>query len=250
MILKKRIQSYIDKVKNNPYFNDAMKMQNINSQEFSSRYYFGVGEQSRQYYIYKNLLKWIPSFEFEGAVNVGFYEFTYKAYIGMPKYLYDRGFKSYIWINANRYPKDYYNTDWQRIELNGSEKDLDKVVREHLLKYFHPQGCLAYYQWWRNCTLKDAYSYTKMAIQGKVNFTFGELDEDKIRRIFEKRFNVKSYISIKDTVKAINGHGRYEQLTTFYGFDCSFMETFDGDIDDIFEAIEENNPSEANVIYF
>lgn len=250
MVLEKRIQSYIDKVKNNPYFNEAIKMQNIDSETYGKKYYFNVGGQSRNYYIYKKLLKQIPCFEFSGAVNVGFYEFTYKVYVGMPKYLYDRGFESYIWINSDRYPRDYYNTGWQRIELTGSEKDLDKVVRDHLLKYFHPQGLLAYYQWRRNCTLEDTYFYTKRAIQAKVNFTFGELDEDKIRHIFEKRFNVKSYISIQETVKAINRRGRYNELTTFYSTDYSFMDYFDGDIDDIFEAIEENNPSEKNVVYF
>jgi len=246
-----RLQSMIDKVLNCPYFQKAIELQNIPSEDYSTKWWHRCnGGTARLWLAYKSAYKHAKLFEQKGTITVGLYEFTYSLRIGLSSYLYDKGIVCRIHIHTpDRYPRELYGTNWQTAPITGSETDIHKTVYNHLLKYFWSDGVLSTIQYNRNCTKQDALYFLKEYIKARYFINNGELSEAKIQSWVLKRFNIKSYVSIKETARIVNLIGKQDETKEIFKMDFSFMDTFDGDIDEIENEMYKNNPYNNKTIY-
>jgi len=247
----KRTKSMIDRVLNCPYYQKAIELQNIPTELYSTNLWHRCnGGTARLWLAYKSAYKHAKLFEQKGKTSIGAYEFTYSLRIGLSSYLYDKGLVCRIHIHTpDRYPRELYGTDWQTIPITGSETDINKAVHTHLSKYFWTDGMLARIQYNRNCIKQDALYFLKEYIKVGYFINDGEISESKIQSWVLKRFNIKSYVSIKDTVRIVNRIGKQDEVKEVFGIDYSFMDNFDGDIDDVESLINEYNPYNKNIVY-
>lgn len=246
----KRIQSIIDKVKNCPYTQTALMLQNVTSEEYSKKWHFQTKQNNRLYTAYKTAHRRAYKFEKSGTISVGLYDFEYTAKIGLSNYLYDKKIDCHIWIKTpSRYPKQLYSEDWQKIPLTGKEKDLDKAVKTHLLKYFFDSDMPSVIQWRNNCTKQDVLCYLKSHISAKSFYSFGCIDEDRFAKWAKRKCNVISYVGMEKTASILKKIGKQVEEKIIYGFDFGFAYNFDGNIDELENEFYEANPMSKNVIY-
>ena len=225
-------------------------LQNISSEEFGKKWYFKTKYDNRLYAAYKSAYRRATKHRSEGSLSVGMYDFEYVVKIGLGDHLYQKDIDCKIVIKTpDRMPKHLWATDWNVIELNGSEYDIEKVVRTHLEKYFYSNGIISVIQWQRNCSKEDALMWLKMLVKAKKFHTFGTMDEDKFRKWIKKHCNITTYVGISDTARIAKRIGKQAEPLEILSLDFSFAENFDGDIDELETEFYEKNPISKNIIY-
>lgn len=180
------------------------------------------------------------------------YEFDYGVW-GRVKLTINGGFGRY-WrqcepkISVNLYFKDLGYTPKAVKDFvipdNANLCKPEQWIKNLLKTMIIEEGYFAELQLRRNLLVNEIHKWALPLMNYKHPVSF---DADKSIKKIEKRYNVKSYVSIESTVNIVNKIGKQTELVKIAAYDFSWTKDFDGDVDDLEE--EFYNTQEKNTIY-
>jgi hypothetical protein len=124
---------------------------------------------------------------------------------------------------------------------NANLKRPEQWIHQLLATMLFKEGYVAELQLRRDCLKNEVHKHYQPLMDYKNPVAY---DEDKSIKKIEKRYNVKSYLSVESTVKVVNQIGKQTVLKTLTAYDNSWFDYFDGDVDELEEqyygSLEEN----------
>jgi hypothetical protein len=214
------------------------------------------GKNMRYEYIRRKLLKGIPSLTTYVKFKFGLWR-TVEAgiYIGIEDNRRENKVSTKIWfrfVDLRETPKTmYYNYNSKELPPNLSldAKSLERHARKVLSEYLYEDGVVGYYQFRFNETKKEAVQTYKIFSNKERDLLKNSVgyDEDKSLKHIFKQYNIKSYVSLKDTVKVVNKIGKQKVTKIIERFDFNHFSDIDGDIDELENAFWES--MKDNTIY-
>lgn len=243
----KTIKSYYDKVRHNIYTKQVQDLYAIPyNQEWQDRFLKKANNRSgnnRWEVVRNNTQKRIPEIELEGKLEFGLYEVTWYFVVHAARYK-DETY-THISINLDRRNKEF--PSMYRLTGKESVTPLEFILSK-LKEYFYDgQTVISYLQYRYGYDKKGTNMIFKdYLIQQRIS---SHRDYSYLREWFKNKMNIDSHVSMESTIKFAKKYGKQEELTTLYAFDTSITYGFDGDIDELEEAIWDANPPQKNVVY-
>jgi len=131
-----------------------------------------------------------------------------------------------------------------------NEQSITDACKKEINKFLFPHGsyrnCQEYWLTSKKETLKEYRRLFKTKFDYEYCFEY----EDELQAWIKRNFNIDvTHIDILDAIELVNKVGKQDKLMIARAFDWSFMEYFDGDVDEAEELFwEEMNNYEPNTL--
>lgn len=253
-----RVKQLLENITENQYFQKAKELINLNEEDYKAHYCYKMYEQrwrwpddnysgiNRYYFMLCGLRKRVREkhINFSIKVKLDCYDITIHVW-------------SQDWLDYNKASAEvkmsisdsismhesYIEVLPVSVDLNRIREYADRVIKER----YWTEGFMHKIQGYYGCDKKMTVWYYKQFL--KDTKYLQAYDEEKSLRKIKKRFNINSHIGIADTITLVNKIGKQPSMKDVYRFDMSFMDYFDGDIDELESAMHDANPMDGNTIY-
>lgn len=214
------------------------------------------GKNMRYEYIRKKLLSGLPKFSTRVKFVYGVWgTVEVNISIGLEDSRRDNKVSTKTWfrfLDLNGTPKViYYEYKSKDLPPNLSlnSESIEKYARKVLSEYLYEDGVIGYYQLRFDDTKKGSVRTYRIASNKERELLKNGTgyDEDKSLKHIFKRYNIKSYVSLRDTIKVANRIGKQKVTKVIERFDYGLLSDFDGDIDELEDLVWEN--LQDNTIY-
>lgn len=137
---------------------------------------------------------------------------------------------SYYFHDLRGTPKAIWEKNSFVLPLNMNFNKPLPTAKKILQKVLIESGYLAELQLRKNIKLDEVKTYYQklMNYQRPV-----KISGNDFYKSVKKRFNIDSYLSIDETIKAVNKLGKRDTLTKLQKYNSSWIFDFDGDIDEL-----------------
>ncbi len=262
-----KTQQAIHKIKSSPYFVALDKLLKMDTDTFYSKrlnantYLFKWRDLEDDYTgssvfhtRQANLTKHIPEFKKKGIIQFGLYSFRYYLNISVSNscrkeakvtrrvYIYPEGIRPNFTYEQEQ--------ELETLILNDSDNidNIEDVVFKHIAKFIYSTEFPLFHllQYKCNGDKERARMTYKNSVKGGLMET--PIRDTTVLNWIHRKFNIIAP-TVELGIRAVNMLGKRLKETEVYSFDYSFMDSFDGDIDEIEGAMYDNNPVKEDVIY-